>query len=113
MNEVLAGLIEQITALKVVLEAEVKAAHDAGFAEGVASVSVGEKIYSQEELDALIAPLQAKIEELTITVSAMQVEFEAKVAEAVAKVKADLLAAYESEQASESAAESVFKELLK
>lgn len=109
MKEVLAQLLLQVEALQASLDVEVKAAHDAGFSEGVASVVVGEKIYSQAEVDALIIPLNAKIIELEVIASGVDV----KIAGEVLKLKADLLAAYESALVSESAVETGFKELLK
>lgn len=113
MKELLASLLTQLAEFQASFEVEIANAHAAGFAEGVASVSVGEKIYSQEEMDAALLPLNAKIDELNVAMSSLSLEVDAKILSEVSKVKADLLAAYEASQVAESVVETGFKELLK
>ncbi len=91
--------------------------YEEGFAAGVASVPVSEKIYTQAELDAAVQasvlPLQEQIVSLQAQVDGMQAQIDAKVAEAMALFKADLLAKYEAQQVVESDSETGFKDLLK
>lgn len=100
-------------------ESIAKEAYDKGFADGVASVPPvpTDKIYSQEDLDAAVKaaaePLQARVAELEAQVADMPAAIDAKVAEAMAAFKADLLAKYEAQQADESAGESAIREMLK
>ena len=92
-----------------------KVKYEEGFAAGVASVSIppSDKIYSQEQLDQAIAlavePLKVQIADLQVLVDAMP----SKIAEEVAKIKAELLAKYQELQVIESQAETGFAELLK
>ena len=113
MNELLIALMAQLSAFQESLDVEIKAAYERGFAEGVASVVVGDKVFSQEEVDGFLAPLNAKIEELTLMVSTMQADMDAKITEAMASFKAELLAKYEESQVAESLVETGFKEFLK
>lgn len=94
----LQGLLSQLSALQAqladaeaALAAEKKAAYDLGFSEGVASMQ-SDKIYSEADLQAKLAeavlPLQVKIQEL----EAALVGIDEKVAQEIAKVKAELLA---------------------
>jgi len=113
-----AGLDE----LKPIVEDEKKVEFDKGFDEGVKqNVAPGDKIYSQEEMNAELAPRDAKIAELTAQVeadAAMIAALEAKLAlatdgaAAVAAFKAELLAKYEEQQVAETSGEVGFKELL-
>jgi hypothetical protein len=79
MKELLASLMLQLADFQASLEVENKLAHDAGFAEGVASVIVGEKIFSQIEMDTALLPLNTKIDELNVAMSALVLEVDAKV----------------------------------
>ena len=119
----LLGLVEDVkveaAALEAALPAELKAARDAGFAEGVAQTGV-DKIYNQAELDAKIeeatAALKLQLDESALKISELEAkvgEIDAKVAEAVAAMKADLLAQYEAQQVAESSSETGFAALLK
>ncbi len=71
-----------------------KAKYDEGFAAGVASVG-GDKIYSEEELQAKILevkePLEKKIAELEVVVGGIDQLVADKVTEAMASYKAELL----------------------
>lgn len=95
--------LEMVAEMKAVAEAEVakfnelgqaivtgeKAAHDAGFDEGVLqNTSPGDKIYSEEELQAELAPLKESIAALEQKIADIG-DVDAKIAEAV---KAEKLA---------------------
>jgi len=88
--------------------------YEQGFAAGVASVSipVSDKIFSQAEVDAMVLPLQESILSLQSQIDQMQAQIDAKVSQAVAAFKAELLAKYEAQQVVESASETGFKDLL-
>lgn len=87
-------------------QALVDQAYQKGFAEGVASVQVpvSDKIFSQAEVDQMladaVAPLQKKVEELEAIVAG----FDQKVADALALFKADLLLKVKEVDAIEDAA---------
>lgn len=116
------SLVASIAALQAQLADAQKAAddlakvkYDEGFAAGVASVVVSDKIYSQAELDAKIAeavaPLNAKIVELDVKVAELSAAVVAEAGKLVA-YKAELLAKYEAQQVAESEGETGFKNLL-
>lgn len=94
---------------------------DKGFADGVASVPSGpppsDKIFSQEEFDAKLAealqPIKAELEGVKADLESVKASFEQEKANVVAAVKADLLAKYQEMIAQEQQAESGFGELLK
>lgn len=73
---------------------------------------VGDKIYSQAEVDAMLAPLNQKISELQATVDAFPGVIEQKVNEAIAAFKAELRDKYMAQQTLESDSESGFMNLL-
>lgn len=89
-----------------------KAKYDEGFAAGVASVQPSDKIYSQAEVDAIVLPLNEKIAALELAITDINATIPAKIAEAVAAFKAELLAKYEEQQVVETQAETGFKNLL-
>ena len=117
------GLVANIAALQAQLvdaqasaDALAKAKYDEGFAAGVASVGVSDKIYSQAELDAKIAEAVLPLNEKIALLDAKVLELEALVVSADAKLvefKQMLLAKYEEAQVAESAVETGFKDLLK
>jgi flagellar biosynthesis/type III secretory pathway protein FliH len=88
-----------------------------GFEDGKASVPpvTGDKIYSQEELDAAVKsavePLQAQVTELQAKVDGIPALLEEAVANAKAEVKAEFKAAWEASQAVEGEAEGAFAKL--
>lgn len=86
--------------------------YDMGFAAGVASVPADDKIYSQAELDAAVGPLQEQISALQIQMQDMQNALNQKVADAVAAIKADLLAKYRDLEVVIQTAETGFEQLL-
>jgi len=96
LNELVAKISELQTKLvdaQKALDEQVKAAYDKGFADGVASVGIpADKIYSQEDLDnavkLAVEPLNVKIMELEGVVAG----FDAKLAEEIMKVKAEIKA---------------------
>lgn len=112
----IAALQTQLADAQAAAESIAKEAYDKGFADGVASVPVSDKIYSQAELDAAVAsatePLHGQIAELQVKVSELEASIDQKVGEAVAALKADLLAKYEEQQVAESEGETGFKSLL-
>lgn len=125
LAQLLSGLLESLNALQAKLadaeqaaEELAKAKYDEGFAAGVASVvpPVGDKIYSQAELDlaveSAVLPLQEQITMLQGQVDGIPALVDAKVIEAVALCKAELLAKYEAQQAAETSTEASFKDLL-
>jgi hypothetical protein len=110
----LVGAIGAIDALKGQL-ADAQASADAlaklkfdegyskGFEDGVASAPKSDKIYSQEEADALIKavvdPLTAQVADLQVKMDAMKVEGEAAVEAAKAQVKAEIKASLDQFEA--------------
>lgn len=112
-----AALQAQLADAQAAADSIAKEAYDKGFADGVASVPTSDKLYSQEELDAAIAaavgPLNEKVAELQAQVDSFPAQIDQKVQEAVAALKADLLAKYEAAQADEGDLENSVRELLK
>ena len=102
INELQAKLVDAEAALSE----SVKTAYDKGFADGVASVPppVTDKIFSQAEVDAMlaeaVAPLQKKIEDLEAVVASV----DQKIADAIIAFKADLLVKVKDIEAIENAA---------
>lgn len=125
-KKVIADLQAQLVDVEAGVDAAKKAAYDAGFADGVASVPPpvpGDKIYSQEELDAAVAAakveLQKQVDELSAKVAELEVKLAdvdavvaAKVEEAIKAFKADLKAKYVAAQEAESKDEADFGALL-
>lgn len=108
------GLVAQLADAQKAADDLAKLKFDEGFAAGVASVPVGsDKIFSQEEVDAMLKPLQDELALVKEQVLALQGEIDTKVAEAVAGFKAELLAKYEAQQVVESDSETGFRDLLK
>ena len=107
--------------------AELKAAEEKGFEEGLAQAGQagGEgKIYSDAEVNEMLAEKDAAFEAMVTskdaTIAEMQTQIdghaalvETAKAEAVAAFKAELLAKYEEQQAQETASEAGIAELLK
>lgn len=107
--------------------AEIKAAEEKGFEEGLAQAGQAngeDKIYSDAEVNQIIAdtkaPLEQKIGELELTIATLQGQIadhpalvETAKSEAVAAFKAELLAKYDEQQAQETASEAGIAELLK
>lgn len=101
----LPALLQTIESLKAqaadaaaLVEVEKKASYEKGFADGVASVPVSDKLYNQAEVDAMIAsatePLQMKVTdleagmaELSEQLKVMAESVDAKVAEGIEKWK--------------------------
>lgn len=109
----IAGLQSQLSDAQAAVDQVSKEAYDKGFAEGVAFGSPdSDKIYSQAEFDAAIAPLQAQVTDLQAQVDAAAAGVEAAVAEKVAAFKADLKSKWEASQASESQSEADFASFL-
>lgn len=109
--------------LAVVIQAEVKAANELGFEEGLAQAGQAggsDKIYSDAEVNKFIAdaiaPFEAKVAELKAEIIALNAEagkVPALIEAAKAEFKAELLAKFEAQQAEESSSEVKFAELLK
>lgn len=102
------------------VEAAKIAGYDEGFAAGVASVPVSDKVFSQAEVDAMLAPLneqvltmQGRIAELEGVVAGIDQKVSDAVALALSEFKAILAAEYEARQVAETEIETGFKELLK
>lgn len=104
--------VEQLTNLLAEIEAEKKAAFDAGYVEGAASVG-SNVVYTEEELQAKIveavAPLNVQISDLNLQLATVPEQIAAAI---TAKVT-ELAAAYEAQQVAETASETGFKDLLK
>jgi hypothetical protein len=87
------------------LEEAKKAAYDQGFADGVASVPVGQVGFTQEQVDAMIAvavePLQKKIAELEEKLVNVDQVISDKVVEFKAAFKAEILAKLKEVDAAE------------
>ena len=119
--------LEKVAEMKAVAELEVqkfsdlaeaivageKAAHDAGFDEGIASagtVNQGDKIYSEEELQAELTPLkekiavvEGKVEELKLAAAQAAVDAEAAQIAAVEAKQAEMVADFEAAQVDDAA----------
>lgn len=85
-----------------------------GFSAGVASVSnPGDKVYSQEDLDAVVNPLKDEIAVVKSELEVVKSESQVKVDEAVKAAKSQLLLDIEADlqaaQDSENATEQEFK----
>lgn len=118
----IAALQSQLADAQASAQALADLKYNEGFEAGKASVvipevPVSDKVYSQAELDAKIAeaimPLQAQITELQAKVDGMSAAIETAKVEAVAAFKADLAIKYEAMQVVEAQAETGFAELLK
>ena len=123
-KEKLLGLKDAVIALQsastlpeefeVVVAAEKEASEKIGFDKGVASVSApGDKVFSQADVDAMIAPLNEKISSLQTEYDAYRADAESQKSLAVAAAKAEIVAAiqadFEAAQASENETEAEFK----
>lgn len=131
LQATISALQSQLADTETAIAEAKKAAYDEGFAAGVASVPAGDKLYSQEELDAAIAQAKVELEAingdlmvqldgvkaqvvaLEATVADLTASIETKVSEAMAAFKADLLAKYQSAQAAEGEIEKTIEDLLK
>lgn len=107
------GLVAQLADAQKAADDLAKAKFDEGFAAGVASVPVSDKIFSQADVDALLAPLQAQITDLQAQVLALQGSIDQKVSDAVAAVKTDLLQKYQALEVAIQDQETGFENLLK
>ena len=117
LKETIDSLQAKLVDAQASLDEAVKKAYDEGFAAGVASVPVNDKVYSQAEVDAKIAEavqaLNEKVLMLEDQVKMLQEGQDKAVAEALAAFKADLKAKYEEQQVAETASETGFAEFLK
>jgi hypothetical protein len=119
-SEIIEAIKAQADALIPAIVDEKKVEFDKGFDEGVAQGTVpGDKIYSQEEMDAELKPRDAKIVELGEQAVALQAALDGAKAElalagpaAVAAFKVELKAKYVEQQVVESATETGFADLL-
>lgn len=84
-----------------------------GFEDGKASGGNGDKIYSQAEVDLMIAPLNEKIASLEAEVQAIKDSIEGLKVEAVNAFKLEIKAKYDEAQLAESVLETSFGDLLK
>lgn len=117
-SEQIAALQLQLVDAQASADAFAKAKYDEGFAAGVQSVIPNvDKIYSQAELDQKVSeaviPLQEQIAGMQAQIDAVPSVIDSKVAEAVAAVKADLVAKYELLKVAISDSETGFGEFLK
>lgn len=110
-------VVELVAEFKAKVEALVAEKEKIAFDSGVASVPVTPGGFTQEQVDALVAAAVAEkdkeIEQLKAEKADLEANADAKVSEAVAAFKADLLAKYEEQQVAETQAETGFKDLLK
>ncbi len=94
-----------------------KAGYDEGYAKGFEDGKAlggnGDKIYSQAEVDLMIAPLNEKIASLEAEVQAIKDSIEGLKVEAVNAFKLEIKAKYDEAQVAESQLESSFSDLLK
>src|SRR3954465_3641485 len=67
-----AALQTQLVDAQAAADSISKDAYDKGFADGVSSVGTGDKIFSQAEVDAMLAPLQTQVTDLQAQVTALQ-----------------------------------------
>lgn len=106
----IAALSQQLADAQAAVDQVGKDKYAEGFAAGVASVPpvVSDKIYSQAELDAALAPLQSQVAALQSQVDGVPAQIDA----AIAAFKADLKAKYEAAQAAEGQAEADFASFL-
>lgn len=107
------GLVDQLADAQAAADELAQTKYDEGFAAGVASVTEGDKLYTQADVDAIVTPLNDRILALEAQVMALQESVATQIAEAMAKFKMDLLTKYESQQVVESDTETGFKDLLK
>lgn len=123
------GVLDEISALQndlalvekleVDYAEELRLEFDKGFDAGVlqsgSASAATDKIFSLEEMNAELAPRDAKIAELEATVASMQGQVSSipqLVAEGVAAFKAELKAAYDAQQVAESQGETGFGAML-
>ena len=94
-----------------------KEAYDMGFAAGQAAGGAGDKVFTQADVEQMVAdalaPLKLEIEALKMEIEKLKMEGDEKVLAAVNAFKTDLLAKYEEMQVIETQAETGFKDLLK
>lgn len=112
-------LKQQLTDAEAALAAAKQTSYDEGFAAGVLSVPQvppSDKVFSQAEVDQMIidatTPIQAQVDQLIVEVESIKASIPAEKEAAVKEFKAALLAKYEEQQASESASEASFKDIL-
>lgn len=96
------------------LASEKEASRAEGYSAGVASVSSpGDKVYSQEDLDAAVNPLKDELAVVKSELEVVKSESEIKLNDAVMAAKKDLLEGIEADlqasQDSENATEQEFK----
>jgi chromosome segregation ATPase len=94
------------------LEEFKKECYDAGFLEGVKSVAVDEKIFSQKDLDEKMAPLNEEIAKLKLEIEGVPAKIEASKVEALESFKAEFSAKYAEAQKAEGEVEKLFGDLL-
>ena len=89
--QILKDLQAQLANVEALVAVEKQASYDAGFAAGVASVTGNDKVYSQAEFDAKLAeavsPLQAELAVVKAEVEGLKAEV-LKASELVAKYAA-------------------------
>lgn len=91
LSTTIASLQLQLVDAQAALDVQVKASYDKGFAEGVASVVLppaSDKIYSQAELDKVLAETVGPLQEQVNGIPAL---VDQKVVEALTQFKTDLL----------------------
>ncbi len=107
-----------VEGLEVAYDAELLVEYNKGFDAGVlqsGQAGGADKIFSLDELNAELAPLQAQIVSLEAGVASLQAIVNSvpqQIVEAVAAYKAELKAAYEAQQVAESQGETGFGALL-
>jgi len=106
-------VVDSFDAILGQLDIDLKASYDQGVADGKASMgNPSDKIYDQAEVDALLKPLQDSLVSKEAQISGMQaqidqlsVDVDAKVAAAKKDMASQIKAAFDAQQASESASE--------
>jgi len=99
MKELLAAVLDQLSRLQAGFDADILAAHDLGFKEGVASVVIDPlKVFSQADLDKAVADALAALGQLPLPVSDKAFS-QADLDKAIADFKAIILAEIQKEEA--------------
>jgi hypothetical protein len=99
------------------LDKVAKESYDKGFADGVKSVPVSDKVFNQAEVDAMLAsavgPLNEKISMLMAEIDLIKANVQIQIDQAVNDFKSELAEKYEAMLVVEKQAETGFAELLK
>lgn len=96
--------VDALKSLSDQMVLDLKAEHDKGFDEGIAQTTTpGDKIYSEEELQAELAPLRTQISELKNQVDMLPVLVKEASDKAAAALQAQIVADFEGTQVDDAA----------